>query len=174
MSLSKIRKSSVSFALALALGVPLQASAALDMFLEIPGIDGESVQQGHIGDIDVLAWSWGLSQTKTGAACIQDLSATKWLDSATPALINALTAGTVLESVTLTVATSGGVAVDILVYVMTDVKVTSISSGGSGGEDRLTENVTFQFGELLGTYTVRGETGPGDSTDFTVLPGKCN
>ena len=48
---------------------------------------GESKDSKHAGEIDVLAWSWGASGGKGSTGCIQDLSLTKHIDSATPALI---------------------------------------------------------------------------------------
>ena len=45
---------------------------AVDMFLKIGDILGESVDKTHKDEIDVLAWSWGASNTgsalKTGNA----------------------------------------------------------------------------------------------------------
>ena len=35
---------------------------------------------------------------------------------------------------------------------MTEVMVTSVSTGGSGGEDRLTENVTLNFAKFKFSY----------------------
>ena len=36
---------------------------AMDMFLKIEGVDGESRDDKHAGEIDVLAWSWGMTQS---------------------------------------------------------------------------------------------------------------
>jgi hypothetical protein len=36
----------------------------VDLFLKLAGIDGESTDAKHKGEIDVLAWSWGLSQDR--------------------------------------------------------------------------------------------------------------
>ena len=36
---------------------------AVDMFLKLDGIKGESLDATHKDEIDVLAWSWGLSQS---------------------------------------------------------------------------------------------------------------
>ena len=44
---------------------PVQAAAAVDYFLQIEGIDGESTDKDHKDEIDVLAWSWGMSQSDT-------------------------------------------------------------------------------------------------------------
>ena len=41
---------------------------------------------------------------------------------------------------------------------MTNVMVTSIGTGGSGGEDRLTENVTLNFAEVKVEYKPQNST----------------
>ena len=38
---------------------------AVDMFIKVGTIEGESVDKTHAGKIDVLAWSWGMSQSGT-------------------------------------------------------------------------------------------------------------
>ena len=48
---------------------------AVDMYLKLTGIDGESSDSTHAGEIDVLAWSWGASQSGTmhlgtGGGCV--------------------------------------------------------------------------------------------------------
>jgi type VI secretion system secreted protein Hcp len=45
------------------------------------------------------------------------------------------------------------------VIKMTEVMVTAVSTGGSGGEDRLTENVTLNFAKVEVTYTPQDPTG---------------
>jgi len=83
------------------------------MFINLgPTIKGESKDraQGPKGDCDVLAWSWGMSQSGSfhtgggggaGKANIQDISFTKWVDKATPALMKHLTKGTHIDEVIL-------------------------------------------------------------------------
>jgi type VI secretion system secreted protein Hcp len=60
---------------------------AVDMFFKLAGIDGESVDKTHAKAIDVLAWSWGMSQNGTthigtgggaGKVNVQDISFTKY------------------------------------------------------------------------------------------------
>ena len=38
---------------------------AVDMFIKIGDIKGESHDKGHKDSIDILAWSWGMSQSGT-------------------------------------------------------------------------------------------------------------
>jgi len=137
---------------------------ALDMFINMgANIKGESADavQGDKGDIDVLAWSWGLSQSGTthmgggggaGKAHFQDLSFTKYIDASTNALMIALAKGTHIPEVHLLVRKAGEGQKRYIQMTMKEVMVTSISTGGSGGEDRLTENVTLNFAEVKFSY----------------------
>src|SRR5689334_17606064 len=87
---------------------------ASDMFLKLSGIKGESVDDKHRGEIDVLSWSWGLS-TGTGKVkkgtiapkCIQDLQLTKFVDTSTPQLIMNGVMGEAAKEGVLTIRKSG-------------------------------------------------------------------
>ena len=134
---------------------------AVDMFIKIGDIVGESDDKTHKAKIDVLAWSWGMSNSGTthtgagggaGKANVQDLSFTKYIDSATNALMLACCKGTHYDDATLIVRKAGGTPVEYVVITMNEVLVTSVSTGGSGGEDRLTENVTLNFAKVKLEY----------------------
>jgi type VI secretion system secreted protein Hcp len=135
---------------------------ATDMFLKIEGIDGESADDKHKDSIDVLAWSWGLSNSGsfhagggggTGKANFQDLTCTKWVDAATPELVAACANGKHIKKATLTCRKAGDKPLEYLKIELEDLLVSSVSTGGSGGEDRLTENVTLHFSKYNLTYT---------------------
>ena len=36
---------------------------AMDLFIKIGALKGESIDKTHAGEIDVLAWSWGMSNS---------------------------------------------------------------------------------------------------------------
>ncbi|HEX7689179.1 MAG TPA: type VI secretion system tube protein Hcp, partial [Burkholderiaceae bacterium] len=58
-----------------------------------------------------------------------------------------------------------------LKITMTEVLVTSVSQGGSGGEDRLTENVTLNFASVKVDYveqTPKGGTGDKPSMNWNI------
>ena len=151
---------------------------ALDMYINMgKTIKGESRDkvQGPLGDIDVLAWSWGMSQSGSthsgggggaGKANFQDLSFTKYMDSASNALMAALAKGSHLPECTLMVRKAGEGQHKYILIKMEEVIVTSLSTGGSGGEDRLTENVTLNFGKVTFAYTPQDIKGnvAGDKT----------
>lgn len=151
---------------------------ALDMFINMGAtIKGESRDkvQGPAGDIDVLAWSWGMSQSGSthmgggggaGKANFQDLSFTKYMDSASNALMAALAKGSHLPTCKLMVRKAGEGQNKYIFITMNEVIVTSLSTGGSGGEDRLTENVTLNFAKVSFAYTPQDSKGTvaGDKT----------
>ena len=149
---------------------------AVDMFLKFADaakIKGESKDGKHKDTIDVLAWSWGLSNSGSahtgggagsGKANFQDISVTKYTDKATVNLQLACAQGTHIDDATLIVRKSGGKApVEYVVIKMTEVLVSSVSGGGSGGEDRLTENITLNFAKIDYQYTPQKDDGSGDS-----------
>jgi type VI secretion system secreted protein Hcp len=144
---------------------------AVDMFLNLGAtIKGETKDsaQKAAGDIDVLAWSWGASNSGSfhtgggggaGKANFQDISVTKYLDKASPALLIALAKGSHITTATLLVRKAGEGQQKYLEITMNKVLVTSVSTGGSGGEDRLTENVTLNFAEVKFEYFLQTEKG---------------
>ena len=135
---------------------------AVDMFIKIKGVAGESEDNDHKGENDVLAWSWGMSQSGTmhvgggggaGKANFQDLGITKWVDKGSVTLMQACAKGTHIESANLIVRKAGDKPLEYIKLDMKELIVTSVSTGGSGGEDRLTENVSLNFREWKMTYT---------------------
>jgi type VI secretion system secreted protein Hcp len=141
---------------------------AVDMFLELDGTKGESKDDKKKESIDVLAWSWGCSQSGTfhtgggggsGKANFQDISVTKYIDKSSPNLMLYCANGKHLANGTLTVRKAGEDPLEYVIIKMTDVMVTSVSTGGSGGEDRLTENVTLNFAKIDFEYVMQDEKG---------------
>jgi type VI secretion system secreted protein Hcp len=141
---------------------------AVDMFLKIATVDGESRDSKHSKEIDVLAWSWGMSNSGSahvgggagaGKVNVQDLSVTKYVDSASPKLMKACSDGSHFDEATLTVRKAGGTPVEYIKIKMSEVFVTSLSTGGSGGEDRLTENLSLNFAKVNVDYTPQDAKG---------------
>ena len=141
---------------------------AVDMFMKIKTITGESIDKKHKDDIDVLAWSWGMSQSGTthmgggggaGKVNVQDLSFTKYVDGASNALILGCCTGEHYAEAVLTVRKAGKDPLEYIKITMKEVLVTAVSVGGSGGEDRLTENVTLNFAEFKFEYQPQSAKG---------------
>lgn len=141
---------------------------AVDQFIKIGDIEGESQDDAHAGEIEVLAWSWGMSQSGTmhtgtgggaGKVSIQDLSLTKYVDKATPNLMKACSDGSQFPEAVLTVRKAGTNPLEYIIITMKNVIVTSLSTGGSGGEDQITENTTLNFSEVAVDYQPQAADG---------------
>ena len=146
---------------------------AVDMFIKIGDIEGESSDDVHAGEIDVLAWSWGMSQSGTthsgpgggaGKVNVQDLSFTHYVDKASANLVKMCCSGKHIEEATLVVRKAGETPLEYLIITMKSGLVASVSTGGSGGEDRLTENVTLNFAEFKIEYVPQLADGSGDAS----------
>lgn len=145
---------------------------AVDIFIKIGDIKGESQDKTHKDEIEVLNWSWGMSQsgnmhTGTGGGAgkvsIQDLSLTKYVDKASPNLMMHCSSGKHVPKVTLTVRKAGGDSqVEYLIINLEEVLISSLSTGGSGNDDRLIENVTLNFAKVTVDYQPQKADGTKD------------
>jgi type VI secretion system secreted protein Hcp len=140
---------------------------AVDMFLKVTAkgkaVDGESTDSKHGGEIDILAWNWGLTQSGsthmgkgggTGKVNVQDLSITKYVDKASPTLLKLCCKGEYIDEAVLTVRKAGGDdPVEYVKLTLKDCIVSSVTSGGSGGADRVTENLSLNFASFNYEYT---------------------
>ncbi|MFH1146593.1 MAG: type VI secretion system tube protein Hcp [Pseudomonadota bacterium] len=144
-----------------------------DAFLKIEGIDGESTDDKHKNWIEVLSYSWGVSQMGSGSASgtggaaaaradFQDFSAVKILDKASPALALACSEGRHIKEVKVELCRAGGDKMPYMEYKMTNALVSSVSVGGGGGGEP-TESLTFNYGKIEWTYSQqkRADGSPG-------------
>ena len=142
---------------------------AHDVFLKIKGVDGESADAKHKKEIDVLAWSWGISNSASahvgggagsGKANVHDINVTKYVDAASPPLMLACASGKHFDEALLTVRKAGGDnPVEYLKIKMQTVFISSVQHGGSTGDDRHSENVTLNFAKVNVDYTPQDEKG---------------
>jgi len=149
---------------------------AVNTHLKIDGIQGESKDKGHDGEIDVLGWAWGLSQTGTfgsgggggaGKVNVQDLSITKRVDKSTPELMLKCANGKHIDKCELKIAKAGENPLEYMKITMEHVLVSSISTGGGGGDEVLHENVSFNFSKYKVEYVEQDEKGKGKSPVIT-------
>lgn len=145
---------------------------AVDMFIKIGDIKGESADDKHKDEIDVLAWSWGMSQTGTthrgagggaGKVSVQDINVTKYVDKSTPNLLDTCATGKHHKEALLTVRKAGETPLEYYKIKMTDVLVSNVTTGGSSGDERITENVSLNFAKYELEYTPQKADGSGDA-----------
>ena len=131
------------------------------MFLNLDGVKGESKDKAHTQEIDILSWAWGMSNSGSahvgggagsGKVSVQDLSLTKYLDSSSAPLMLSCCNGEHFGSAVLTVRKAGEKPLEYLTIKLQEVVITSVTTGASGGDDRLTENVTLNFAKVKVEY----------------------
>ena len=143
---------------------------SVNVFLEIEGIPGESQDKTRADTIDVLSWSWGMTQNGTthlgpgagsGKVSVQDIAFTKYVDKSTPPLLKACTSGKHIPKCTLYVyKAAGDTPLEYFKLEMETVLVSSYQTGGSDdGLDRIVESLSFNFRKFTVTYTQQDATG---------------
>jgi type VI secretion system secreted protein Hcp len=144
---------------------------AVDCFIKLGDIEGESKDRTYAGWIEVLAWSWGMSQSGTmhtgtgggaGRVSVQDFSFTKYVDKATPNIMQKCCTGKHYDEVKFIARKAGDKPLDYVKLKMNDVLVTSASTGGSEGGEQVTENVTLNFAKYEYEYTPQKADGSAD------------
>jgi len=141
------------------------APSFFDIFLDIEGIAGESTNPQHKGSIEVMSWSWGVSQTSTGGgggAVSRErtghVTLIKRIDKASPLLFKRCVDGTVVPLVTVQLTREDGQT--YLKYELRNVMVSSISHGGDLDGDGLPdETLELALGGAKLTYTQFDATG---------------
>ena len=143
---------------------------ASDIFAKIGDIKGESTDDKHKDEIDVMSFSWGVTQSGSmafgggggaGKAQFSDFSFQTTTSKASPSLFLACASGQHIKEATITVRKAGGDKgqQEYLILKMTDVLVSSFQASGSQGSDRPTESVSMAFAKVEFTYIPQKETG---------------
>ena len=129
---------------------------ASDIFAKLGDIKGESLDDKHKDQIEVLSYSWGVSNAGSmahgsgggeGKATFHDLSFTHNVDKASPVLMQSCATGVHLKEATITHRKSGKGQQEYLIIKMNDVIVTSVSHGGTG-DGGSSENVSIAFAKV--------------------------
>jgi len=158
-----------------------------DMFIKIDDIKGESSDDKHKDEIEVLSWNWGVTQSGTmhqgtgggaGKANVQDLTFTKLVDKSTPNLVRFACNGKHLGTAVLTVRKAAGDSpLEYVKITLTNVIVTSVNLGGTGGV-LLSETVSLNFAQVKLEYTPQKTKGGvaegGGSVAYDIGLGKVS
>jgi len=135
---------------------------AADFYLKIAEIPGESKAEGHPGEIEVLSFSFGVSNSGrfdesaggggAGKSSFADLSFSSGLGKSSPKLAKASAVGTHLKDAVLCCRKAGGQQYDYLKITLTDTLVSSYSVGGSSGGDLPSESFSLNFAKIKYEY----------------------
>jgi type VI secretion system secreted protein Hcp len=155
---------------------------AADIFAKIGDIKGESFDVKHKDEIEVLAFSWGVTNAANiggggagaGRATFHDLSFTHAIDKASPKLLEACATGAHLKEGTITRRKAGKGQEEYLIIKMNDIIVTSVSLGDSSGGTG-SENVSLAFAKVDLEYRPQNPNGtldPGIHFKFDIKANK--
>lgn len=146
--------------LALAAGA---AGAQVRSFLLIPGVPGESVDEGHRAWIDLNTVSVGVAER----ACT-GVTLSKNLDRSSPLLSGAALTGGLYATMTIDVARSVAERPEVfLVYTLTNVSVASIQATTTATAPTV-ETVHLAPSTITMVYTPPAAGGPGTAVSFTL------
>jgi type VI secretion system secreted protein Hcp len=133
---------------------------ALDIFLKIEDVPGESTDDRHKDEIEVLSFNWG--ETHAGAATsaggaagrvsMQDFHFTARTSKASPKLFLACAKGTQFKSAILSVRKSGGRSAEYLQWRLSEVLVSSYQIGAAASGDETADQFSLGFGRIEVDY----------------------
>ncbi|HWI61912.1 MAG TPA: type VI secretion system tube protein Hcp [Symbiobacteriaceae bacterium] len=163
---------------------------AIDIFLKIDGIEGESVDSRHPKEIEVESYTWGVQQVPNlgvgaesplgvprkgggGAkASFQDLTFTHRLDKASPKLIEACATGAVIPQALLVLRKAGAKPLEFSKVTLTDVTVSSVSFSAGSSDAVPMEEVALRYGSVTIQYFPQKADGSADAPITTTCQTK--
>src|SRR5574341_1550732 len=136
--------------------------AAVDYFLKMDGIEGESYDHKYKGAIDIESFSFGATQSGThaggggggaGKVSMQDFHFVMKVNKASPKLFLACASGQHIKSAILTCRKAGKDQQEYLKYTFTDLLVSSYQTGGSGSSDVVPiDQISLNFSKIETEY----------------------
>jgi type VI secretion system secreted protein Hcp len=145
---------------------------ASDIFAKIGDIKGESLDDKHKGEIEILSWSWGVTQSGTmahgggggeGKANFNDFNFTHHIDKASPVLLKACATGEHIKEATVTVRKAGKGQQEFLIIKMNDIIITGVAPSGAGDGAATAEHVALQFAKVDLEYKPQKQDGSLDA-----------
>jgi type VI secretion system secreted protein Hcp len=142
---------------------------AFDAFLKLDGIEGESTDAAHKGEIEVLSFSWGVNQTfspgsggagGSGKASFQDLHFNTIVSKASPRLFKACATGEHIKKASLSMRKAGGrQQQEFLKIELEEVLVSSYQPAGDTGGDAPVEDLALSFAKIRFSYIPQNADG---------------
>jgi len=131
---------------------------AVDVFMKIDGVSGESSDTQFKDWIEVLSLNWEVDCSSTERAHLSAKSSpfgiTKVVDKATPQIIKAMIQYEPIKEIKIVLCRAGKERVKYLEYVFKDCVITkaSLQTVNDLGESLPTENIQFRFATIEITY----------------------
>jgi len=143
--------------------------AHVDYFLKIDGIDGESGDAKHKGEIELESWSWGETQGGghghgggggAGKVAMQDFHFVMKMNKASPKLFLACASGEHIKKATLVCRKAGKDQHEFLKVEMEHLLISSYQTGGSSHSDVVpTDQISLNFTKIKFEYKAQKQDG---------------
>jgi type VI protein secretion system component Hcp len=144
--------------------LPSLAAAEVQGFMRFPGLLGESNNDRHRDEIDVVSYT----QTAGTAACFRVI-VIKNLDRASPGLALLAVTNQVVSPVTILLEKSGDAPVEVFRAVLDNVVVGNVELVEVDGAPTPTERVTLRPRRATLTYTLQSPSGGPGTPTTTVI-----
>ena len=144
--------------------------AAVDYFLKIDGVEGESLDEKHKGEIEVESFSWGIDATDdkgnvSGPVDVSDFHFTMRMSKASPVLMQACATGEHIKSARFTGRHAGGDSQFEFIKIELDQILIGLYRTAGGGDELPMEEISLNFGTAAIAFTSQGADGkPGETT----------
>lgn len=142
---------------------------ASDFLLEIDGIKGESKDSKHKDTIEVMSFSWGVTNAGSygsnmgggaGKASFQDMHFTSSVGKASANLAQACASGKHITKAVLYVRKQGEQQQDYYVVTLEDLLVSSYQSGdAAGGSSIPTDQFSLNYAKIKYEYKAQKNDG---------------
>jgi len=152
---------------------------ANDIFLKIDDLVGDSKDKAtpsHKDEIQVLGFSWGMTQTGTthnatgggsGKVSVNDISFTKRVDTTSTNLIKHCCNGHHFKQAVFTVRKAGGKSpVEYFKITLEELIVSSITTSVAPESETIIENVTLNFARFKLAFVPQAD----DGTPMAEMP----
>ena len=158
---------------------------AVDYFLKIDGIEGESLDSKHKGEIQLESWSWGSTQSGhhsagggggAGKVVMQDFHFVMKVNKSSPKLFDACATGTHIKKATLTCRKAGKEQQEFLVVTFQDLLVSSYQTGGNANDVIPLDQISFNFADIDFDYKEQkadGTLGPSVKKGYNLKEQKA-
>jgi type VI secretion system secreted protein Hcp len=159
--------------------------ASTDFFLKIDGIEGESTDAKHKGEIDLESWNWGEAQSGShatgggggaGKVSMHDFHAVTKIGKASPKLMLACATGDHIKQAVLTCRKAGKEQQEYCKITLTDLLVSSYQTGGHGNGGVVpTCQFSLNFARIEFEYREQkadGNLGPAVKTGYCLKTNK--
>ncbi len=143
--------------------------AAVDYFLNLDGIKGESQDAKHKDTIEIESFSWGATQSGTfaggggggaGKVSFQDFHFVMKVNKASPLLMLHCANGKHIPKAVLICRKAGEKQQEFLKVTLSDLLVSSYQTGGSGHSDIVpTDQISLNFAKCEMSYQAQDAKG---------------